>query len=320
MDNREESFEDETLVEKKFEETVKTEIEKKVSDGKKVFFLHPSVKLTNLILTRLRTMEYEVYTLDDYKILKNILLKNPNSICFINPEGQLHVKGWFNFIKSFSEDENFKSVKIGLLTEKLKQKDEDEFKKNLTLAAGFISEQKDPDEILRDIVKAIDKLEAKGNRQYVRASCDQDKTSEVFWVSGDMMYKMKILNISAVGMAVRIPPAYLGTIRPNQTLMNAQIMLNSRRMTVHLFVLAVKQHNNNTVAVLMFGRETDKDTMIHIREFVASMLQKQVLDSVYTMKADKTEYNPQPPLTLVLEEKKPKGKKQGTEKKSPSQT
>lgn len=275
----------------------------KSPDGKKVFFLHPSIKLTNLIIERLRTMEYEIYTVDDYKILKNILRKNPDSICFINPEGQLHVKGWFNFMKSFETDEQLKDVKLGILTEKLKKKDEDDFKEGLNLEAGYISETAEPDDILKEIVKAIDKLEAKGIRQYVRASCAFDKGSEVFWVFGDMMYKMKILDISAVGMAVKIPAAYLGAIKTNQTLMNAQIMLSSRRMTVHLFVLAVKQKNNSYIAVLMFGRETDKDVLIRIREYVAKMLQQQVMDSVFDMQIDKTEYNPAPAMSLVLEDK-----------------
>jgi hypothetical protein len=37
--------------------------------GKKVFFLYPSFTFKSEVIDRLRTLEYEVYILNDYKIV-----------------------------------------------------------------------------------------------------------------------------------------------------------------------------------------------------------------------------------------------------------
>ena len=57
--------------------------------GRKVYFLNPTYTLRDHIISALWDSEYEVYIIEDYQYVKNVLRKNPNSILYINIDVQL---------------------------------------------------------------------------------------------------------------------------------------------------------------------------------------------------------------------------------------
>ena len=73
--------------------------------GKKIYFVSPPYSIRNHVIPLLRNMEYEVYTIDNYRDLKNILRKNPYSVCLINLDSHLTTYGWYVFVDEFKDDE-----------------------------------------------------------------------------------------------------------------------------------------------------------------------------------------------------------------------
>ena len=95
--------------------------------GRKVFFLNPTLSIQNVFVRKLQDLEYEVYTIEHYYDAKPVLSEYEDSICFINIDDQLTYKQWFNFIKSFEKDSSLETVFLGVISEKIRPHEKEEF-------------------------------------------------------------------------------------------------------------------------------------------------------------------------------------------------
>ena len=124
--------------------------------GRKIFFLNPAFPIRNDVIPTLQSKEYEVYVIDSYKDAKNILRKHKKSMCFINVDAQLPTGAWFNFIKSFEEDEILKTVIIGIMSERLKGEDKATFLNDGAISCGLISMEDTTMAITAEIEKILE--------------------------------------------------------------------------------------------------------------------------------------------------------------------
>jgi len=265
--------------------------ERKAIYGKKVIFLTQNKYLINTIKTRLITMEYEIYILTDHKIIKNILSEYPDTILFITPDFKLNLTGWKNFIKALNNDIEFKDVQVGILTDSMSCNEATMFKGGLRLDAGFEHINEDVEETFRYIVKMLDALDAKGMRQYVRASCLSDSTSEAYWLEGDRMQKFNIIDISSVGLALEIPAKYFTSVQNVKTITNAKLVLKTKQVPITLNVYTVKPAGNHYILVAMFPMEIKKEVLSTIRTYVSERLLENLLEQIEKRPIDTIDYN-----------------------------
>lgn len=241
-------------------------------------------------MERLRTMEYEVYIINDYKNVKNILKKNPNSILYINIDSVFTPPSWINFIRTIEETPDFQGIDIGIISDKVEADAIRNYKSLTKLEAGFFKLTPSPDANLQAIVKQLDKCNAKGRRQYVRANCLDDSSAEVFWITNNIMYKLKIIDISAVGIAVRLPLKQAGALKPGQFLNNINLMIKAKPMPINATVFAIKPGEKFNIGVFMIEKDTNKNTLSTIRTFVAEKLQYKIEDQIFGLPQDKEDY------------------------------
>src|SRR5574344_206655 len=168
--------------------------------GRKVFFLNPPYSVRKYVITSLQEMEYEVYTIDDYRDAKNILRHYKDSICFVNIDETLTADSWFNFITSFENDESLNSIFLGVVSERMRKSDKDLFLLKTKIPAGFIPLNGKIDDITETFRGILEINGAKGRRQYVRASCANDKDAILLYTTDSKMYQMKLLDLSSVGV------------------------------------------------------------------------------------------------------------------------
>lgn len=265
--------------------------ENKAIYGKKIFFLYPSRTVQNHIIPALRTKEYEVYTINDYKNARNILMKNPDSIIFINPDSIFNGASWANFIGRIEEDTRIENAVCGLIYEKLTDDQAKQIQLRIKLTAGMVN-LKDPDHALSQIVQILDNNQAKGMRQYVRANCMSDSACEIFWMTkASMMYKLKVIDISSVGLAVKVPVKQLTSITLNSIMPNVNLMLKGQKINVTVKVVAVKAEGDHFVAVLMFHSINEKNGTTAIRNYVSDMLYKKIEEGIAGLSPDSNDYN-----------------------------
>lgn len=259
--------------------------------GKKVFFLYPSFTFQSLVIDRLRTLEYEVYILNDYKIVKNILLKNPDSLLYINIDANFNANAWINFIQSIEDSaERYGNCKIGIFSEKTPPDTVKRFDKEILHEADNITLSYDWDENFHAVVKLLDKHETKGMRQYVRTTCKKDGTAEVFWVERDRMFKFKLIDISSTGLAVKIPEKMAAQLHPGQLLKDISLMLRGTVFKINASIFALKPGNPFFTGVFMIQNDTDKSAIESIRIYISETLYRLVEDSIFSMQIDRTDY------------------------------
>ncbi len=270
------------------------ETEKKSIYGKKVFFVTQNKKFQSAVRKRLLTMEYEVYFIDDYRVVKNLLAESPDSILFISPERPLKQVGWRNFIKTVNQDVYFGETAVGLLLKGYTENMIIEFTSGMKLEAGIIQIKDDDDEsgaAFQSIVKVLDKLNAKGMRQYVRANCIGDPKSQVYWLEGSIMHKLNIMDISSVGLALLLPAKNYAKMANLKSIPDAKMSIKDKQVSIPLDVYTIKQAGQNYVIVAMFQMGTNKEVLALIRDYVSDQLLADQYRKILNRPIDKVDYD-----------------------------
>ncbi|MBO4403978.1 MAG: hypothetical protein J5780_01440 [Treponema sp.] len=273
--------------------------------GRKIFFLNPTFSIRNDVIPSLQGKEYEVYVIDSYKDAKNILKSHRKSICFINVDAQLTMGAWFNFIKSFEEDEVLKTTFVGLISERLKGEDRSTFLNQASIPGGIISSEEPTTQITEEVEKLLETNHAKGKRQYVRASLAAEREANMFWMNGDKLIQMKLVDISSVGMSAFIPEAMAGLAHEKSILRNITLRLGPKQFVIDTVVLATKTCQGGALWIMLMLQNTPDHIRNTIRDFVSETNQKLMILSIEDKPSDKTDYNGLPYYKTVSKRSKP---------------
>lgn len=259
--------------------------------GRKIFFVNPSYTIEKTVIARLRTMEYETYIISDYRMAKNSFLIHKHAIVYICIDGGMSKEGWKNFISMLSTAESFKDLDIGVISEDLPEHKKEAFEKDLNLTAGLYA-MIGTENTLREVVKNLDRLEAKGMRKYVRVNCFEDKKTELYWFTkkDSKMFRLKLVDISSVGVAARIPMTQSNAVFVNQLISDARIIIGTRHIPVVVKVTTVKATEDFLLVVMMFTVDNDKLSLDQIRNYVSETIQENFENSIKGYALDKTNY------------------------------
>lgn len=259
--------------------------------GKKIFFVNPTFQTQSTVIEKLINSEYEVYTILDYKILKNILIKNPNSICFINPDVSLSIHTWRNYLLTFAQDSRLKQVSVGIISNKIHEKDLDNFKQGVSVVtAGFALDLKD-DALLAHVQKQLETHNAKGVRKFVRAFCYNDSTAEVYWLDANTMHKFKIVDISCASIAISVPASKISALHNGKTIDNAKVALGTKQVPIYFEVYAIKPNKGDYLVIGMLRIEGWETSIKEIRAYILRFLSEELFNSVVDLPPDRFDYN-----------------------------
>lgn len=258
--------------------------------GRKVFFINPSNYFETKVIERLRLMEYEVYVIDDYKKAKAILRKNADSICYVALEPPLSLKGWHNFIKSFEEEGVFSPLDMGIISLEHPQDKWFNFINGLQYDAGLIMQEENPDSMLHNIVKNLDKLNAMGLRKYVRANCLTEPKANALWMRNNQMFQLKIIDISSVGFAAKLSQNSANAVGVNQIIRGVTLNLRTHQILVDIKISAIKAAGDFLLAVVMFDSSTSTDAIDKVRAYITENLQDSIMNSISRNDIDRLDY------------------------------
>ena len=258
--------------------------------GRKVFFINPSAFFESKIIERLRLMEYEVYIIDDYRKAKAILRKNADSICYVCIEQPLTLKGWHNFIKSFEEEGVFSPLDMGIISISHPQDKWFNFINGLQYDAGLIMTSENPESMLHEVVKNLDKLGAMGLRKYVRANCMQEPKADALWMRNNRMFQLKIVDISSVGFAARVAANQAAAVGVNQIIRGVTLNLRSRQVVVDIKITAIKSAGDFLLAIVMFDSSTPPSSIEKVREYITENLQDSIMSILTRNDIDRLDY------------------------------
>ncbi len=269
-----------------------SENDKSIS-GRKIFFVNPSNTVQRTVIEHLRTMEYETYIITDYRMAKNALLVNKDSICYFCIDDMLSREAWHILIKGITQNtESFIGIEVGIISDSIPENKKEEFLRDINVTAGFFTTMSS-DTLLREIVKSLDKLEARGMRKHIRLNCMNDDHAELFWITKDKkMFRLKILDVSKAGIAAKIPASQANAVAVNQLVSDAQVLLTAGAtpISMSLKISAVKAATDFLLVVLMVTIDTPKDSLDRIQEHITHTLQQDFLYEMRGYALDKFNY------------------------------
>lgn len=257
--------------------------------GKKIFFINPTTKIEKYIVQELRNMEYEAYSISDYKCAKAILKENSDAICFVYLDSGLTYTQWYKFVKTFEYDDSLKHIFIGLLSDKISEKKKDFFLMNANLPGGFTMTNIPMEELFPKIQKILDVNEAKGKRQYIRLICKKlSQISAYIRVSGKL-FPLELLDISSVGFAVNMTSALSGVFVQKTAVNNISLTINKETFNITGVVLMSKISGDMMNSVL-FIKSPDETLVKTIKSLIFSVLDENMSNDMKFCLKDETDY------------------------------
>lgn len=258
--------------------------------GRKVFFVGANTTFESQVVERLRLMEYEVYAINDYRKAKPYLRKYADSICFCIAESQLSLKGWHNFIKSFENENVFHPLDMGVILPPLPDEKKENFISELQLDAGVFTHNPDMETLFHEIVKAMDAKNAKGMRKYIRANCLTEPQADLLWLKDNRMFKLKIIDISSVGIAAKLSTGQANAVFINQIIEGVTLNLKSVQVGVDIKISAIKDAGDFLLVVIMFTTSTLPEAINKIRGYIGENLNETLRSSIRNSDLDRTDY------------------------------
>ena len=259
--------------------------------GRKIFFLNPAYPVKKEIMSRLQAQEYEVYTIESYREAKPLLRKNPNSLLFVNIDAQLTHAAWFNYIRTYDRDDILATIKICVISERIKASDVAIFNKFVNMVSDVIEFNEGIEGVAKQIQKILDETNAKGKRQYVRANLTHDKDASLFWNHGSKMHQLKLLDLSSVGMAVKCPAVLENQIiAKNFLLQDVTMRLGPKQMVVEAVLYGIKSTPEGTLWILLLLPSTPPSIKEEIRTYVSKTIEEKMITSINGERKDDEDY------------------------------
>lgn len=262
--------------------------------GRKVFFINASFNIEQIAKGKLRDMEYETYTID-FTQAKNILRQNPNSICLVNLDyvdsHSLTVVQYLNFIISCKAEPDFATIFFGVISVNNSPKQMNLFFYNTDLPCGYILASPNKEDFTKNLISVLDVNEAKGRRQYVRASCDGSEDAYISIQSKNGDFKLQLVDFSSVGLACKIPDNWSGLIQPNTVLSRVSLCFYGAKFPTSLVVLKEFKKGDINVIITLFAKTVSSETRKKVRNQVFKILETNIERMADYAKPDKTLYS-----------------------------
>ena len=258
--------------------------------GRKVFFLNPPMSITSYVMDNLKEEQLEVYSIHDYKVAKQVLELYPDSICFIFIDDELPLRGWYNFIQSFEDNEKLKSIFLGAISARIRPKDRENFLMNLKLPCGFVSLTGNINEVYQNLSGILKINGAKGNRQYVKLDCKDDLVVTGYFAEKLRLYQFIVSNMSTAGIAIKMPISQGYNFIKNSVIENICVNIGKKTAVCAGLIFDVRIIDNVATAIILFTKQTPNDQRKSIRNFIFEKLQERFDLIQNNLNPDNTNY------------------------------
>ncbi len=259
--------------------------------GRKIYFINPPQEFQTVIVPHLFNSGYETYILHSYRRLKSLLRKDPNAVCFICIDREMHIDQWHNFVSSFSEEEALSDVLLGVMSAVASPSDKNHFLLHSPIPAGFI-DLGQQNEIIHDYIQGILEInEAKGKRNFVRVTCQADNTIGLICQKDSRQFTLKIHNISLAGLLCSIQPSTEMPFLEKSVFSNAALILRNHKIFCNVAVFKTYMHEDRFYIVLLFSKPLSFNEQTTLQAYIRVFLQESINAYLQHLPVDNTDYS-----------------------------
>ena len=242
--------------------------------GKKIFFLHPSTIVQNQVIMELAQEEFEVYTVKEEKKLNKVLKKYPDSIVFASINEGMREKAWEEWITGIMSSAETSGVSISIIASGVNDATKRKYLLQFKNLCGYTVMKSDINEVIKQIIKILTGIDAKGRRKFIRAVTDSELNTTVnFPVNGTFM-NGKIKDISAIGFSCSFEEDP-GLVK-NSLFSDIQIRLQSHLFKAEGIVFGSRMNAGEKVYVVLFTQRINPEVRTKIRKFIQNNLQNKM--------------------------------------------
>jgi hypothetical protein len=239
--------------------------------GKKIFFVHPSAFLKNVVLDELVQQEYEIYVVKDEQKLIRVLKKNPDSIVFASIDEALPAPKWETFIRQIMGDNVTKTVSIGILSNAENPEVRKLYVDSLKVACGYIPVKMDKARVTQELLEILKNSNAKGRRKYIRANTQGETMTTINLPVNGEFVTGEIRDISVVGLACTFPQD--PELAKNSIFHDIQIKLQGVLVKAEGIVFGFRMDGVDKVYVFLFTAKLEPAMRAKIRTHIQKSLQ-----------------------------------------------
>jgi hypothetical protein len=247
------------------------------SQGRKIFFLHPSALTKSHIIDELAQEEFEVYVIKDDLKIKQALEFYPGSILFASINEAMKESAWIELIQGIHDDPITGKVDIGFISSSNDEELRKKFTEMFDFNCGYIVVKSDIEKAIKQMVAALNGVNAKGRRKFMRLVTDKENTTVNMPINGT--YKNgTIKDISIVGFSCVF--AEDPGLPKNGLYGNIQLKLQSQLLNAEGIVFGSRADENEKVYVFLFTKRVGGDVLTRIRRFIQQNLQNKMDDGL----------------------------------------
>lgn len=259
--------------------------------GRKIFFINPAMMIENYLVEYLRSQEYEVYIIRDYRKAKNLLSAHTDSMCFIDIDADLSYGQWFSYMRSFSFTNALSTIYLGIVTEKAGLEEKDKFLMNIRLPGGFNVITRKP-EVLKSFSAILDLNGAKGRRKYIRLDTRGLNDVRGYMTSDNRLFTVDVKDLSSSGFAVTFKAEIASLFQKNTLIRNICISAGRKSMVCSCVVFnTLVNQDGSAMSVLMLTNENPESTRAYIRNFIFEKLDEKMNEVIKNTDNDVDSYS-----------------------------
>jgi len=242
--------------------------------GKKVFFLHPSAFIQNVVIPELVQNEFEVYVIKDETKCQKILKKYPGSIAFASIDEVLPANKWEAWVRSIMGDQATRSVEVGILSNTNNDEAKRLYVNSIKVACGFLPVKMDKAKVVEALLEILKAAEAKGRRKYIRADTKGETLTTINLPTNNDFITGEIRDISVVGLSCVFPED--PELAKNSLFHDIQIKLQGVLLKVEGIVFGFRMDGPDKVYVFLFTAKVDPAVKTKIRSHIQKNLQAKI--------------------------------------------
>lgn len=239
--------------------------------GRRVLFVDPPSVVREQMIKFLVTAQHEAAIVRDPRSILPVIRRFPRSVVYFNIDSKLPAGALEQIVRGVINTQKDHGAEIGILSYDNNPDIARRYLMDLGITGGYVVLSLGFEKSAGIVLKALEAVEARGKRKYVRVVVPRGKAS-LNTVRTSGIVEGEIADISAVGVA-----AYLKTDFPVGTeLESVQLKLWGTLLTVSARVAGTRTTPLGTIYVLMYGELEDSVRRGKIYAFIKRVLQFEV--------------------------------------------
>ena len=240
--------------------------------GKRIFFLHPSIVVQNQVVAELAQQEYEVYVVKNHGTIRKVLKKYPDSVLFVDIEQGMNEHDWETWLRTVMSAQP--ELAVGIISANRDEKLIQKYTDSVKIQCGYTVIKSDINKAIAQVLEALNGINAKGRRKYIRACIESDVMATINLPHGGDFINGSIKDISVVGISCAFDTD--PQLTKNALLKDIQVKLQTMLLKVEAIVFGSRMDGNLKIYVLLFTQRTDPDVRTRIRKYIQQTLQNKM--------------------------------------------